>query len=319
MDPRVLTRLKQYELIEIEQKKTNHHVDDLPNSAVNRQEQNGQVLNDYFFRNRDVYISKHSRFADYPEHAHQFLEMNYMLSGTCNQVVDGQPVHLNQGDLLLIDVGCPHSIKRLGENDILINLLFRDKNISINFLNDMSRTKSVLYEFLINRAAGENNSIKYLVFGKNIDNDINKTMEDIITEYYSKREFSNTIIKSYLSILLAKLVRHYHVSPTSKDPQQQIIIKILKDISENFKTLNLTKLAKKYGYNKNYLSNFIKKETGDTFSSLVMKQRLINAHTLITSTTMPISDIIDAIGMKNRTDFYKKYRDYYHNNPGAER
>src|SRR5699024_11024000 len=246
MDHRVLGRLRQYELIEIKQKKANHHIDDLPNYAVNKKSHKDKILNDYFFRNRDVYISKHSRFADYPEHSHQFLEMNYMLSGTCDQIVNGEPVHLNQGDLLLIDVGCTHSIKRLGENDLLINLLFRDKNISINFLNDMSRTKSVLYEFLINRAAGENNSVKYLVFSKNIDNDINKTMEDIITEYYSKREFSNTIIKSYLSILLAKLVRHYHIPTNSREPQQQKIIKILKDISENYQTLNLTKLSKKY-------------------------------------------------------------------------
>lgn len=321
MDSRVLGRLRQHELVENEQLKTGEHVTDLPNKAISKENSttNVKVLNNYFFRNRDVYISKHDRFADYPEHSHQFLEMNYMLNGSCDQIVDGKEVHLSKGDLLLIDVGCTHSIKKLNENDLLINLLFRDQSISINLLDDMRRSNSVLYDFLIKRVSGESNSLKYIVFRNNVDNDIRYTMEDIITEYYSKREFSNSIIKAYLSILLTKLVRHYHVPTDKKNPQQQLIVKILKDISDQFRTIKLTDLANKYGYNKNYLSNFIKKETGKPFSTLVMNQRLIQAHSLITSTNMPISEIIDNIGMKNKTSFYKKYKSYYLMLPGDER
>ncbi|WP_300558760.1 helix-turn-helix domain-containing protein [Companilactobacillus sp.] len=321
MDSRVLGRLRQHELVENEQLKTGHHVSDLPNKAISKQNstQKVKVLNNYFFRNRDVYISKHDRFADYPTHSHQFLEMNYMLNGSCDQIVDGKEVHLNKGDLLLIDVGCSHSIKKLNEDDLLINLLFRDQSISINLLDDMRRSNSVLYDFLINRVSGSDNSLKYIIFRNNIDNDIQYTMEDIITEYYSKREFSDSIIKSYLSILLTKLVRHYHVPTDQKNPQQKLMVQILKDISTDFRTINLTDLAKKYGYNKNYLSNFIKKEAGKSFSTLVMNQRLIQAHSQITSTTLPISEIIDNIGMKNKTSFYKKYKAYYLMMPGDER
>lgn len=321
MDSRVLGRLKQHELIEIEQLKTGQHVEDLPNLAISKEYSTPRVkvLNNYFFRNRDVYISKHDRFADYPEHSHQFLEMNYMLNGSCDQVVNGDRVHLNKGDLLLIDIGCTHSIKKLNENDLLINLLFRDQSISINLLDDMRRSNSVLYDFLLKHAAGERDDLPYIVFPNNIDNDIKYTMEDIITEYYSKREFSDSIIKAYLSILLTKLVRHYHVPTNKKDPHQQLMVKILKDISTDFRTINLPQLAKKYGYNKNYLSNFIKKQSGKSFSNLVMNQRLIQAHSLITTTTMPISEIIESIGMKNKTSFYKKYKSYYLMMPGDER
>ncbi|AKP66513.1 AraC family transcriptional regulator [Companilactobacillus ginsenosidimutans] len=321
MNSRVLSRLKQHELVENEQLKTGLHVEDLPIKAINKQSstRNYKVLNNYFFRNRNVYISKHLRFAPYPEHTHQFLEMNYMLSGSCDQIVDGHNVHLNKGDLLLLDVGCTHSISRLNENDILINLLFRDQSISINFLDDMRRSNSVLYDFLLNSASGEKNSLKYIVFNNNVDSDIQDTMEQIISEYYFKREFSDTIIKSYLSILLTKLVRHYHVPTDKKNPQQQLMIRILRDISENYQDIDLTTLAKKYGYNKNYLSNFIKKESGKSFSTLVTSQRLIQAHSLITTTTLPISEIIEKIGMKNGTSFYKKYKSYYLTMPGDER
>lgn len=221
MNPRVMHRLKQHELVEEKQLKEGCHIIDIPQKAIIKDNSNSKskILNNYFFRNRDIYISKHYRFAPYPEHSHKFLEINYMLSGSCDQIVNDNPVHLNQGDLLLIDVGCTHSIGKLDENDILINLLFRDQTISINFLDEMRRSNSVLYDFLLNQASGLKNSLKYLIFRNNLDNDIRFTMEDIITEYYSKREFSNAIIKSYLEILLTKLVRHYHVPMVNKNAQ----------------------------------------------------------------------------------------------------
>lgn len=321
MNPRILMRLKQHELIEKEQLQTGKHIVDIPNKALykNYLAPNVKVLNNYFFRNRDVYISKHPRFAPYPEHSHQFLEINYMLNGSCDQIVDGKNVHLNQGDLLLLDVGCTHSVGKLDEDDILINLLFRDKTISINFLDDMRRSNSVLYDFLLRQASGEKNIVNYIIFRNNIDNDIRYTMEDIITEYYSKREFSNSIITNYLQILLTKLVRHYHVSTRKTNQTQLLVIKILKEIDSNYSTVTLSKISKQLGYNKNYLSNFIKKETGKTFSTLVINRRLIQAHNLISSTTMPISEIIENVGMKNKTSFYKKYKEYYHSLPGDER
>lgn len=65
---------------------------------------NGRVIirDSYFLNDRKVYISKCSRFADYPEHGHSFLEMNYVYSGSSNQTVNGQQQHLNMGDLLLM-------------------------------------------------------------------------------------------------------------------------------------------------------------------------------------------------------------------------
>ena len=321
MNPRILIRLRQHELIEKEQLKTGKHIVNIPSEALYKDSitSNQKVLNNYFFRNRDVYISKHPRFAPYPTHSHQFLEINYMLNGTCEQIVDGVPVHLNQGDLLLIDVGCSHSVGKLNENDILINLLFRDKSIDINFLDNMRRSNSVLYDFLLNQKSNNHDSTDYIVFKNNIDNDIRYTMEDIITEYYSKKEFSNSIITNYLQILLTKLVRHYHVPMKKNNHTQLLVIKILKEIDNNYDTITLSKIAKQLGYNRNYLSNFIKKETGKTFGTLVVDKRLIQAHNLISSTTMPISEIIETVGMKNRTSFYKKYKEYYHSLPGDER
>lgn len=324
MRARVLNLLKQPTLIEHQQKSQHCFVDDMPPYAINKElseEEHTRVLSNYFFRNKDIYVSRHNRYADYPTHTHTFIEMNYMFAGSAQELVDGKPITLHTGDLLLLDAGSSHSIAALGDNDLLINILFRSKNISINLLNDLRRSNSVLYEFLLNRVVGEQaKHSDYLLFEKKRSNDIQTTIDRIIEEYYLKQDFSNTIIKSYLSILIVQLVREYPLSNTrAKSKKQLLAIKVLGDITNEYQDITLNELAKRYSYNKNYLSNLIKSETGKTFSEVLTQQRLIQAHTLINSTSQPIATIMQQVGISNRTFFYKKYHEYYHSMPSEDR
>lgn len=77
-----------------------------------------------FIKNKDIYISKHNRYAPYPEHSHEFLEFNYQLSGNSSQTINGEKYVLSEGDLLLMDSGSIHSIDSLGKDDILLNIYY---------------------------------------------------------------------------------------------------------------------------------------------------------------------------------------------------
>jgi AraC-like DNA-binding protein len=244
-----------------------------------------------------------------------------MLQGSATEIVDGKQITLNTGDLLLLDNGSTHSIKALGEDDLLINILFRTKNISISLLNDLKRSNNLLYDFLLDQVVGDQEKNRdYLIFTKKRDNDVRDTLDRIIEEYYLKRDFSNSIIKSYLSILLVQLVREYPLTgPHQSSKTRLLAIKILKAVAEEYKTISLSELAERFNYNKNYLSNIFKDEVGQTFSEVLTRQRLIQAHTLITSTSVPITTIMEQVGITNKTFFYKKYKKYYHSAPSADR
>lgn len=249
-------------------------------------------------------------------HTHTFLEINYMLRGEADEVVGTKSVHLKQGDLLLLDVGCAHSIGYLGTNDLLINILFQDRTINIDLLNSLRSSRSVLYEFLINRKVGVGNSAEYLLFKQENGREIQETLDRIIEEYYLQQDYADTIIKAYLSILIAQLVRNYSVDVEKGLTKPQLLVtKILQDINDNDSTISLSYVAQKYGYNRNYLSNLFRSIVGKTFSEVLTKQRIMHAHTLFVSTRMPVGEIIKKVGISNRTFFYKKYRSYYHKNP----
>ena len=324
MNTRILNALKQTTLIEEKQKASHCFVEDMPPYAINQElslKEHGRVLRNYFFKNKDIYISRHNRYADYPTHTHTFLEMNYMLQGHATEIVDDKKITLNTGDLLLLDEGSTHSIKALGDNDLLINILFRTKNISINLLNDLRRSNNIFYDFLLSQVIEDSNHKRdYLVFTKKRNTEVQETLDRIIDEYYLKRDFSNSIIKSYLSILLVQLVREYPLNgPHQENKSSLLAIKVLKAIAEEYKTVSLEELANRYNYNKNYLSNIFKSEVGQTFSEVLSRQRLIQAHTLIASTSLPIATIMEQVGIKNKTFFYQKYKNYYKTLPSTDR
>ena len=81
-----------------------------------------------------TYISfaPHTRFVPVKTHVHKWIELSYMYSGSCTQIINEEKtVKLEKGQVILLDTDCVHSIGNTGENDILINLLFETINEQI--------------------------------------------------------------------------------------------------------------------------------------------------------------------------------------------
>ncbi|EAH4202185.1 helix-turn-helix domain-containing protein [Listeria monocytogenes] len=295
------------------QKSTSTFVPDLPNGSFLKENGSMELLNDYFFKNKDIYISKHNRFADYPYHTHQFLELNYMYSGSSEQVIEGNKETLHEGELLLLDSGCHHSIKATGEKDILINILFRDQQISLEWLTSIKKKNSLLFDFLLHSSVSEQSLKKYIIFQSAQIPHIQQILNQIITEYFLEEEFSSRIITLYLPILFTELVRKCDTYladdlTNSQSSTTSTMLEVIKLIESNYRTITLTSAADTLGYNKNYLSNFIKKNTNFTFTELVNKQKMLAANLLIETTSTPIELIIEKVGFSNKTYFYSLYK-----------
>lgn len=324
MDVEVFKSLQALSPVERQQQKSHLVSDDIPPAAIDSQASHTNqipVLNDFFFKNCSVNIRKHNRFAPYPLHTHQFFEINYMLRGHAVEKVDGHLVTLSEGDVLLLDIGSQHAIDALGEDDLMINVLFRDRNISIDLINQVQATKSVLYDFLLNRINNKQSSKSYLLFKNHglATRDIRITLDSLIDEYYQQNEFADTIIKSELTVLIARLVRNYEMPTPVTSPGQKLTIQILDDIRKHYQKLSLDDLAAKYAYNKNYLSNLFRKEVGKTFSDALTEERLLRARELIQSTTKPIGDVCHEVGISNKSFFYHKYADKFGHTPKEDR
>lgn len=96
---------------------------------------------------------------------------------------------------------------------------------------------------------------------------------------FLEEEFSSRIITLYLPILFTELVRKCDTYladdlTNSQSSTTSTMLEVIKLIESNYRTITLTSAADTLGYNKNYLSNFIK-NTNFTFTELVNKQKCL--------------------------------------------
>lgn len=120
-----------------------------------------------------------------------------MLKGECYELVEGEPIHLKEGNVLMMDICCHHSIVKLNKDDLMINLIFNNRNISFQFLDETHKKDSFIYQYLFNISMKNHNVQKFIFFPKN--DDINGTMDDIINEYFSGYSYSGVIIDNFLT------------------------------------------------------------------------------------------------------------------------
>lgn len=313
--------LRHHNQIEEAQLNKKKFVMDIPTRSFQTAEDNMVLLKEYFLKNNSIYVSKHPRFAPYPEHSHHFLELNYVYSGKSVQYINGRREVIKQGEILLLDRGSSHALGEHGEEDIVVNIIFPNDKVDIEWLSSLNDKNSVLFNFLAQTMATRSRK-EYLIFRCSENNHVQMILDQMIDKYFTEPVFANEIISLYIPILFTELIGNckYDFYEERKDKtNHQVVIDTLKLIEKDYADLSLESAAQQLGYNKNYLSNIIKKKTNQTFSELLTKQRMKQAKFLIESSTLSISSIVEMIGLKNRSHFYKQFKEAYDDLPNAFR
>ena len=280
-----------------------------------------KVSQQFFFQNKDIFMSKHSRYAPYPEHTHQFLEINYVYKGHYRQRINNQLFDLKEGDILLMDVESRHSIEALGDEDILINILFQNKGVSINWLKQLQGENSLLYQFLLSDSSQHFKRNNFLLLHTDEDIPVRQILLEMMTEYFLPQDFSQQMLKHYLPLFFYHLARLLPTIEKTIDLQleESTYAQVLKIIDREYASIGLAELAKRLNFNKNYLSNLIKTESGQTFTQLVNQRKLKKAQLLLQTTQLPIQEIALSVGFSNKTYFYEKYKETFGHGPKVER
>lgn len=269
-----------------------------------------KMPSEHFFKEGNIFINKHHRYSAMPPHTHEFVEFNYMLSGTCVQYVNDKKITLQPGELLLLDKDIVQRIDPLAENDILINILLRDDSITTDIVVNMVKSNGLLNEFLLNaaRQAASHDEVLHFHCGNNPD--VQGILHKMILEYYNKQNYYMRSLNLFLSILLIELTRDLEEENLEKGHENQELLDILRYIDLHFTDLTLKKLAQRFGYNANYLSNKLKKETGHSFQELLNSLRYKTALDLMKETDKSFEEIAYEIGFETLPSLYKLFAKY---------
>ncbi|MNW31336.1 Melibiose operon regulatory protein [compost metagenome] len=260
-----------------------------------------------------ITISRHKRFAAVPTHIHTFIELSYVYSGTCTQVIHGRSVTLTTGQICIVDTGVPHAIMPTAEEDVIINILIRKEYFSASFLSKLANN-GILSQFLAHAISDTQNHDRYIIFHSENNSNIPLLMKQLLCEFYDQSLCSSEIMNSYMLLLFYELLRvfEFETNRSGRNNDSKVtIIEILKYIEQHYLTCTLRSTAEHFNFNPNYLSTLIKKTTGKTFKVLVQSERLSYALFLLSNTDKAIYDIAAATGHSNLSYFYKKFQEQF--------
>ena len=261
-------------------------------------------------------IRTHTRFAAFPPHTHNYVEILYMYSGSTTHIINGKTeLRLQTGELLLIGKGCRHEVLPAGIDDIGINFIVLPEFFYTAF--NMMEGKSILSDFIIDNLTGKCEKMPYLCFHVADVPPIQNLLENLIWSFRS--ETADRRIDEFTMGLLFLQLLKYTERAEGGGKRHRLALDVLTYINENYDRAVLSEFAAQEHLPLYSVSRRIKAEFGVPFQTLLQKKRFQAALSYLTGTQMPISGIIAAVGYENTSYFYKKFRQQYHTTPNEYR
>lgn len=319
-------------LVDILDKYTKHNEEELDNLMRLKKENKIPQLKDLaqvvdaktYLKEGMILIRKHPRFCYVRKHSHNYLEINYVLSGQITEILDNNKVDLNEGEMVFISKNSMHEFLPAGENDILLNFIILPEffDFIFPFIDKNTNIKKFLVNLLSNKE--ESNSI---IFHSSKIETVQNIIKNILITYEEKDEKMNDLLRQYFLLLIYELLKHTDQAEEtlSSNYDSIILFKTYNYIESNYSNASLITLSSMLQEDYFYLSKKIKKLTNFTFQQLLEAERIKASKTLLESTDANINDIAYHVGYNNLTFFYRlfkkqvgctplEYRNKYKNN-----
>lgn len=257
---------------------------------------------------RLIDIRPHTRFAHFPEHSHNYVEVVYMVQGTTTHIANGKTIILQPGELLFFGQGARQEILPAGEKDIAVNFIILPQFFD-RALEMLAEGETPLRKFIVDSLRGDNaNCLYFQVADVPV---IQNLMENLIWTLTGET-FSNrrSICQTTMGLLFMELLNHTD-RLASQNSEEAAIVRVLRYIEENYPTGSLTEIAGELHYDLYWLSREIKRRTGKTFKELLQEKRLTQAVYYLTHTTLRVDEIGEAVGYSNLSYFHRIFQEKF--------
>lgn len=274
---------------------------------------------DYFKDELEIYFSKHHIAPNHTTglHMHEFAELVYIYSGCGTHSVDAHSYPVEKGCVIFINYGHSHDYVSESGMDIM-NIMLSPSFISrelVNSENFMDIMALSQFEDMHNFSDAEPECTRFT--GQDML-DAERICDAMLREWRERRVGYKTILKGYVQIFLAMLMRSYGGSGASD--ARRIPPDIISYINKNcFEKLTVNELAERSFYNPAYFGRLFKEYCGKSFKSYVTGKRMDEAIRLLGSSDMSIDDICAEVGYTNRSQFYRHFLEHTGKTPADVR
>ena len=267
---------------------------------------------------RMITIRPHTRFAAFPAHSHDYVKILYMLRGqTVHDLPGREPLTLACGELLMINCQATHAIRLCGEENVGVNFIvqpaFFDEAIAaVGQSNALGR-------FLMDALKRGESTVPYLHFRVAQVQAVQSLLESILFSMLDGHPAGQRMLKTAMTLLMMHLLEHTGQLSLPETGGNALVVAALEEIRQNYATISLKDFAAAHHVSAAYLSQTVRRATGESCTRLIQRQRMVQARRLLRETQLPVSDVCAAVGYANTGHFYHLFQQETGMSPRAYR
>ena len=267
----------------------------------------------------DFSVCKLFNFPAVLRHKCNYYTLMYQMEGNSKLNLDCGDFELNPGDFYLVPADVYYSIQASLEG-LCICFNLRRTFISTEY-NSFALGNPQLTRFLLD-SLNSDDATQYVAIHTEGGEDINNLVLSIFAEYINQDEYSNVSMRSYLSLLFAEILRNpgtkieSSTKITHLDEQFHQIEMYLK---KNYQTTNLTEISNTIHFSKQYICRIVKKKTGDTFNTLLIRTKLNMVAQYLVDTDLNLEEISWLCGFSAASHMSRAFKNEFGVTPSAYR
>lgn len=259
-------------------------------------------------RGQLITVRPHSRFVDFPEHRHNYVEIMYVAQGSITHFIEGKELVLHKGDVLMLNQQVVHSIKRADYQDIGINFIALPEFFEVPL--SMLGGENVLARFVTSVFRQKDPVSHYLLFRLQENEQVENLMENMVESMLHGYANEDIINQYSMGIVFLYLLNHLEnlSHNSSMDYKETVVQAVLGYINSDCKNASLMRIAEDTHQSITALSKLIKQKTGYNFKELLQRKRFQMAVHLLCDTKLSIEEIALDVGYENQSYFFRDLR-----------
>ena len=276
-----------------------------------------------FPQGRDVVITRHFPYLNTQPRSHSYFEIFVVLSGASEVYFDGSPVFLEEGDVLIVPPHTQH-ILAVNTNSFVFSIDARRSTFDAQF-GDMMANNDVMSIFFRDSLYGSHETNYFRLKTDLMNEELFGTLCVSVHEAMSPSlQLSNMCATSLLKVFLALAFRMHSETiqtlRTIRDDASRVDCgEILQYIQHNYRTVQLSTLARTFHYNETYLSRRLQNVLNQSFTEIVRGIKMTHAEDYLLNSNLRIHEISALVGYESVDHFSRTFKATHGISPQAFR
>ncbi len=265
----------------------------------------------FTYRDDEIYshhtLDEQPRSDDFQMHAHEWMEIFYLISGKCSYLVEGSRYELQSGDILIMRAAETH-MPEIGEDEPY-------ERIAIHFspavLAGIPKNDRFLKPFL-ERPLGQRNLYR-------ADGDGDKRLQAAFSafDFDGVREVKLNLVSRllmFLTVLSAVYEKQNVLSGADDTFQSQLVAYVNEHL---FEDISLQSIADAFYRSRSQISRVFRQSTGSPLWEYVTIKRLLAAQAML-QRGVSASEACLACGFSDYSSFFRAYRARFGHSPKSD-